>query len=262
MEVMNILEGFDIKAMTESQRTHLLAETFKISLTDMETYFGDPDAVKSRSAQILSKDFAKQRGAAISMDKATPWTVEPDEPVSGTTHLVAADAEGNVACITNTRSSWGIARPAGRTGLYLHGGIRLLSANPKSTMFAKPGKRLQKSITPVMVFDGQQRLVFALGAAGGRTITHTNSQLLVNLLDLGMNVQQAISAPRVAYNGAGLKLIVSRRFSPQTIDTLRTLGHDIELGESGVAQAIGIDPRTRTYTGGADPRQHGGVAAY
>jgi gamma-glutamyltranspeptidase/glutathione hydrolase len=129
-------------------------------------------------------------------------------------------------------------------------------------MFVKPGKRLQKSITPVMVFDSQNHLILALGAAGGRTITHTNAQLLMNVLDLGMNVQQAISAPRVSYDGAGEKLTVSPRFTPETIEKLKKLGHQIELGESGVAQAISIDPKTKTYVGGADPRQQGGVAAY
>jgi gamma-glutamyltranspeptidase/glutathione hydrolase len=129
-------------------------------------------------------------------------------------------------------------------------------------MYAKPAKRLQKSITPYLVFDSQKRLILAGGAAGGRTITHANAQVMVNVLDLGMDPQRAISAPRVAYDGAGRKLEMSNAFDPQIVEALRALGHKIEIGESSGAQAIAIDPVTKARSGGADPRVHGGVAAY
>ena len=264
LQAMNILEGFNLKGMSEAERTHIFAETFKISLNEMETYFGDPDRTNSRLQELLSKDYAAKLRAEIQPDKVLPWKlVSHDEPTEhGTTTFAVVDAEGNVASITNTRSSWGIARPAGHTGLFLHAGTRLLSANPNHPMYVRPGKRLQKSIAPYLVLDSQKRVVMAAGASGGRTITHTNAQVLVNVLDLGMNIEQAIAAPRVSYSGAGQKLEVGYGFFPDTVESLRKLGYDIRRAEVGGAQGITIDPVTKGRMGGADPRRDGGVAAY
>jgi gamma-glutamyltranspeptidase/glutathione hydrolase len=262
IEVMNILEGFKLKSMSEAERTHVLAETFKISMNDMETYFGDPERTKAREGEILSKSFAANQRTTIQPDKVLPWSLVPDDTRGGgTTNFEIVDAQGNVAAITNTRSSWGIAHVSGNTGLFLHAGTRLMSANPNHPMFVKPGKSLQKSITPMFVFDAQHRLIMATGAAGGRTITHTNAQILVNVLDLGMNMQQALTAPRVSYDGAGAKLNVSYGFHPPTVEMLHKLGHDFVFREEGVAQGITIDPATGARIGGADPRTSGLVAA-
>jgi len=263
LQSMNILEGFNFKTMSEAERTHVFAEVFKISLNEMETYFGDPERTREQLERLLSKKNASELMATIKMNGVLDWKMAPGERVEeGTSHTVVVDAQGNVASVTNTRSSWGIARPAGDTGLFLHGGTRLLSTNPNHPMYVKPGKRLQKSITPYLVFDTQNRLIFAGGAAGGRTITHANAQVLVNFLDLGMDPQRAISAPRVAYDGAGRKLEMSYGFDPNIVESLKALGHQIVIGESSGAQAIAIDPVTKARSGGADPRVHGGVVGY
>jgi gamma-glutamyltranspeptidase/glutathione hydrolase len=263
LQAMNILEGFDLKSLTPEQRTHVFAETFKISLNEMETYFGDPERTKTQLDRLLSKASAAELKATIKPDAVLAWKMAPGERVEeGTSHTVAVDAQGNVATITNTRSSWGIGRPAGNTGLFLHGGTRLLSTNPNHPMFVKPGKRLQKSITPYMVMDAQGRLIFAGGAAGGRTITHANAQVLVNVLDLGLDPQRAISAPRVAYDGAGRSLEMSNDFQTSIVEAMRALGHKVTMGESSGAQAIAIDPVTKGRAGGADPRVHGAVVGY
>jgi gamma-glutamyltranspeptidase/glutathione hydrolase len=263
LQAMNILEGFNFKTMSEAERTHVFAEVFKISLNEMETYFGDPERTREQLERLLSKKNAAELMSTIKMNGVLDWKMAPGERVEeGTSHTVVVDAQGNVASVTNTRSSWGIARPAGDTGLFLHGGTRLLSTNPNHPMYAKPGKRLQKSITPYLVFDSQNRLIFAGGAAGGRTITHANAQVLVNFLDLGMDPQRAISAPRVAYDGAGRKLEMSYGFDPKIVESLKALGHQIVIGESSGAQAIAIDPVSHARSGGADPRVHGGVVGY
>ena len=222
IEVMNILEGFNLRDMSEVERTHVLAEAFKLAFIDMETYFGDP---KVPTGPYLSKEVAAKRRAKIQTDSTLPWNISSSQSGSeGTTHFVVADSQSNVAAVTNTRSSWGLARPVGRAGIFLHAGTRLLSTNPNHPMFAKPGKRLQKSMTPVMVFDQDGKLILALGAAGGRTITHTNAQLLVNVLDLGLNVQEAITAPRVSYARAGDRLRISYGFSDETVEGLGAPG--------------------------------------
>lgn len=252
---MNVLQGFELAEMNELNRSHVVAETSKLMFVDMDDYFGDPDFVAVPTERLLSKDFAAGRRARIRMDAVLPWTVAGglvDESPS-TTHFNVVDADGNVAAITQTRSEWGLKTPVGDTGIFLHNGLRLLSTDPGHPMFAgRPGMRLQKSMTPVIVLDANGQPVMALGAAGVRRITQAIVQVAINHLDLGLNAQAAIDAPRLSYASRYEPLTMSAHYRPAVVQALAEMGHEIVTGTSARVQAITINPETRSLTGGAD----------
>jgi gamma-glutamyltranspeptidase/glutathione hydrolase len=252
---MNILEGFDFSELSEVKRAHVLAETCKLMFIDMDDYFGDPDFVDLPIELLLSKEFATRRRAAIRFDQLLPWTAPGglhDEDAN-TTHFNVIDDRGNIAAITQTRSEWGLKTPVGDTGIFLHNGLRLLSTDPGHPMFAgRPGMRLQKSMTPVIVLDANGQPVMALGAAGVRRITQAIVQVAVNHLDLGLNAQAAIDAPRLSYASRYEPLTMSAHYQPAVVQALAEMGHEIVTGTSARVQAITINPETRSLTGGAD----------
>jgi gamma-glutamyltranspeptidase len=157
----------------------------------------------------------------IRPDRVLPWTT-PGVDLGGdggalhfdedpsTSHFNVVDADGNIASVTQTRSDWGVKTPVGDTGMFLHNGIRLLSTDPEHPMYAGlSGKRLQKSMAPVIVMDDRGRPVMSVGAAGVRQITQAIVQVMVNHLDFGMDPHAAIDAPRVSYENRGEQLSVS-----------------------------------------------------
>jgi gamma-glutamyltranspeptidase/glutathione hydrolase len=251
---MNVLEGFDLRALTDLERAHVLAETCKLMFIDMDDYFGDPNVVDVPVERLLSKAFASGRRQQIRHDSVLPWNTPGGlfEDSPNTTHFNVVDSAGNIAAITQTRSEWGIKRPIGETGLFLHNGLRLLSQDPSSPMYAgRPGMRIQKSMTPVIVRDSGAT-VLVLGAAGVRRITQAIVQVAVNHLDLGMNAQEAIDAPRLSYANRFEPLTVSPHYAPRIIQGLTRLGHQLTTGTSARVQAIAIDPRRGRLDGGAD----------
>lgn len=258
---MNVLEGFELSGMTDVERAHVVAEVCKLMFVDMDDYFGDPDFVEVPAERLLSKEFAAARRSLIRMDASLPWRV-PGGLVgesASTTHFNVVDARGNVAAITQTRSEWGMKRPVADTGIFLHNGLRLLSRDPASPMFAgQPGMRLQKSMCPTLVTDAARRPVLVLGGAGVRRITQAIVQVAVNHLDLAMGPQEAIDAPRLSYEHRAAPLTVSPHHAPRLVAALRDLGHDVVVGTSARVQAIAIDPATGALTPGAD--QFGGTA--
>lgn len=251
---MNILEGFDVRAMADLDRAHVLAEVCKLMFIDMDDYFGDPTVVDIPVDRLLSKPFATSRRQLIRDDAVLPWTARGGlRESANTTHFNVVDADGNIAAITQTRSEWGIKRPVGDTGIFLHNGLRLLSRDPSSPMYAgRPGMRIQKSMTPVIVQHQSGEPVLVLGAAGVRRITQAIAQVVVNHLDLGMNAQDAIDAPRLSYANRFEPLTVSPHYAPRVVQGLTKLGHKVTIGTSARVQAIAIDRQRGTLDGGAD----------
>ena len=261
LATMNVLEGFDLVRISDAERAHLIAEACKLMFIDMDDYFGDPDFIEIPMDKLLSKEYAAGRRSLIQADRVMPWATPGGlwDEEANTTHFNVVDSKGNVAAITQTRTEWGIKRPVGDTGIFLHNGMRLLSADPAHPMYAgKPGMRLQKSMTPVIVEDGDGRPVVVLGAAGVRRITQAIVQVASNILDLGMDPQSAIDAPRLSYANRDQPLTTSPHYAPEVLQRLRELGHDVETGASARVQAIAIDPHTGTLRGGADV--HGAAA--
>ena len=260
LETMNILEGFDIPKLSEAQRVHTIAETFKLVFEDRDTKVGDPEKMSVPVDELLSKTYTTERRALINEKQALPWRIQ-GEAETGTTHLTVADKHGNVVSITNTHRSF--SRLVGRTGLFFCAGISYLSQDPNHPNFAQPGRRMRKNLSPALVFNQDGKLVLAVGAAGGSTIWQTVSQTIVNFIDLKLNVQKAITAPRVSYGAPGAKLTVEKHFSKELIQSLEGFGHQVSPSDGGGSvQAISIDPRSGAFSGGADPRRDGKPVGY
>jgi gamma-glutamyltranspeptidase / glutathione hydrolase len=260
LEALNILEGFDVAKSSDAERVHLLAETFKLVFEDRETKVGDPDRIQVPVDQLISKPYASERRAFIKPDAVMPWRVSGITE-SGTTHLAVADKDGNVISITNTHN--GFSRVIGRTGLFFNNAMSNMSLNPKHPNFAEPGKRMMKNLSPALVFNPEGKLVLAVGAAGGSTIWQTVSQTIVNFIDRGRNVQQAITDARITYSAPGARLMVDDHAPADVIRALQSLGHQAQVRDAGGSvQAISIDPISGAYSGGADPRRDGKPAGY
>jgi gamma-glutamyltranspeptidase/glutathione hydrolase len=193
--------------------------------------------------------------------------IEPGEiasqPFGDTTHLTVVDASGNMVAMTQTLGgSYGSRVIVGDTGLFFSNQMRHMHLEADSPSQIRGGIRPRSNQTPtIIVKDGQG--VMALGSPGGDQIWQRVTQTIVNLIDFGMNVQDAVSAPRFAYGGpeeTGTSItpvwMIEDRVPAAVIDTLKSMGHEIRLvpSEGGAVNGIVRDPRTGMLTGGADPR--------
>lgn len=202
-------------------------------------------------------------------------------PVTGpgetTTHFAVADRWGNFVSYTNTiESSHGIGVFAGykradgsfrNFGFLLNNELTDFNVAPSIHPFTggpgyndvQPGKRPRSSMTPTMIFDAKGRPLLAYGSPGGATIINSVLNVTLNLIDHGMGLQQAIDAPRLSLTSTGSAVTVEAALPPATVDGLRALGYTTAVADIGAVQAVGIDPRTGRYYGGADARREGTV---
>src|SRR5262249_13374094 len=152
-------------------------------------------------AKLTSKQYAIERAAPIKPDKILPWKLPwPDEEESGsTTHFVVVDKARNVVSVTNSVGGIGENWHIGHTGLIFSAGVSGMSQNPKHPNYAVPGKYQQMTMGPILVFDSKGKPVLALGAAGGHRIAQAIVQVVMNVVDRGMNAQEATSAPRLSW---------------------------------------------------------------
>jgi gamma-glutamyltranspeptidase/glutathione hydrolase len=237
---------------------------------------------------LLSKEYASSRRRLIDMMKAATYP-QPGQPEGGartawipgaaplgeavveghTTSFSVVDPAGNaVVCTPTLGSGFGTAEVVGSTGLLFNNGLRLGSTSPYSdhVNYVRPGQIPLLNNSPILVFkDG--RMVLALGTPGGEGIGQTQFQVLVNVLDFGMPIQQAIEAPRFALEaepnfyraGARVTFNIEGDAAPETLAGLRDLGHSIQVRPRGIGsmQGIVIDLATGIRTAGADPRRLG-----
>jgi gamma-glutamyltranspeptidase/glutathione hydrolase len=286
IETLNILEGIDLASYGagSSASIHRIVEAMKFAFADRAAHLGDADFVDVPVARLTDKGYAAKMRARINPPwwQRAPWrwgggeralTLEgPGLPQndSGTAHLSVTDAAGNAVAITgtiNTLYGSGITVPG--TGIVLnnemddfakapyepnsYGLIDTLGRNAVA-----PYKRPLSSMTPTIVAkDG--RTVFVTGSPGGPRIISTVLLTIINTFDYGMDVQQAVSAPRVHHQWVPDKLRVEAAVPADVIDALRARGHNVEVSDWdwSVAEAIAIDPETGWHTGGSDPRSQG-----
>ena len=281
LETLNILEEFDLRGLghNSGDYIHLVSEAIKIAVPDRIAYGGDPKHLDVPVAGLLTKEYAKERRSHINHEKASTvigerYTANPpsDAITAGapsvytsgeTTHFSAADSDGTVATITQTLGAgFGCGVVAGSTGFLLNNNIDLMdiTAGSDSRLLVKPGKRPGSNMAPIQVFkDG--RFILSIGTPGSYGIPQTTTQMILNVLEFGMNVQEAIEAPRFRVM-TGVTINMEARISPQAREALSDRGHDIGLlGEWGMevggGHAIAADPETGILMGGADPRRDG-----
>ncbi|MBS0548683.1 MAG: gamma-glutamyltransferase, partial [Proteobacteria bacterium] len=208
-QMLNILEGYDVAAMGFGtvDMLHLLAEVLKIAFADRAAASGDPAFVTVPVERLTSKAYADERRAGIDMKNAKRWTSGiTGREGADTTHLTVADGMGNVVCTTQTINSlFGARFIVPGTGMVPNDYMGTFDPRPGKALSIAPGKRVTTSMSPFMALrDG--RIRYALGLPGGRKIFPSVFQALVNLIDHGMSLQEAVEAPRIWTEGPVLEV--------------------------------------------------------
>lgn len=244
IEMLNILEGYDLRAMGygTAESIHLLAEVMKIAFADRTAATGDPAFVDIPVARLIAKDYATSRRADIDMKRAGRYGAGvPALGSAHTTHLTVADSDGNVVAMTQTINSlFGSKVTVPGTGVLLNNTMALFDPHPGHALSVAPGKRMTSSMAPTMVF-GDGRPVLALGLPGGVRIFTSVLQALVNVIDHGMTLQEAVEAPRIWTQGQELE--VESAIPEAVRAALAARGHEIAAvpAVAGGMSAIAID---------------------
>jgi gamma-glutamyltranspeptidase/glutathione hydrolase len=285
MEMLNILEGYDVGAMNplSSEKYHLIIEAMRRGYADRAEYMGDPDYASVPTAGIISKDYAVRQRSTIKLDRASTSAEirggHPEENRTGeTTHFSVVDPQGNVVANTYTINDlYGSGVTAKGTGILLNDEMDDFTAKPGTPNLwgviqsernsIAPGKRPLSSMTPTIVLRKDGSVWFAVGARGGARIINAVLQIVVNIIDYGMNIQQALDAPRihhqwfpdvVRYEPFGL--------SADTLRALESRGHKLEEATTprniASAEGIMIEQGTSIRLGASDPRNDGVPLGY
>lgn len=272
-EILNILEGFDLKAMNEADRLHVIAEAMKLAFADRAHWLGDPDFAKVPRG-LLDKKYAATLAKGISLEHAstvashgTPPDWQHDLFKKHTTHFSVADAEGNwVACTATVNTSFGSKVVVPGTGVILNNQMDDFSIEPGVKNYfglvggeanaVEPHKRPLSSMSPTIVLKDGKPIV-ALGAAGGPKIISQVAFELVEMLDLGRNAKEAISASRIHHQWVPDELVLDRTLPTALQEELRQKGHKVVVeGGMGVSQIVQRLP-SGEFLGAADPRGGG-----
>src|SRR5689334_9683000 len=280
IEMLNILEGFDLQKMeaSSSDRYHLMAEAMRRAFADRAEYMGDSDFVKVPVQGLIDKSYAKTLRSSINTDRAStsaevragrPAGYESDE----TTHFTVVDSQGNAVSNTYTlNNSYGSAAVAKGTGLLLNDEMDDFAAKPGTpNMYGliqgernavAPKKRPLSAMTPTIVLRKDGSLWFTVGSPGGPTIINTVLCVITNVIDYGMNIQQAIDFPRIHHQWLPDELVGEPSgFSSDTQRALTSRGHTLgKLRYLGDAEGIMIEQKTGVRLGATDPRRSDGLA--
>jgi gamma-glutamyltranspeptidase/glutathione hydrolase len=272
VQALNILEGLDVGALGfgTADSIHILAETLKICFADRAAYVGDPATVDVPVAWLTSKDYAAERRREIDPARARPMAAgqRPDgaAPHSGavtagesanTTHLTVMDGDGNVVGMTQTLNTlFGSKVTVPGTGMLLNNCMMLFDPRPGGPNSVAPRKRMLSSMSPTIVLkDG--RPTFALGTPGGTRIFPAVLQAIVNVVDHGMTLQEAVEAPRVWTQGGALE--VEEAISEAVQAVLRDRGHEVKpvARVAGGMNGVLVDPQSGLLRGAACWRADG-----
>jgi len=281
-EIANILEGFDLGSLPYHgpEMVHLYAEGFRRAYADRNYYLGDPDFVDMPLERMASAEYGRARGATISPAAATP-SAEIDPGLDGyeegehTTHYWIVDGAGSAVAVTTTINSWyGSKVTVTGAGFVLNNEMDDFAAKPGTPNqyglvqgernAVEPGKRMLSAMTPSVVLGPDGALRMVTGTPGGSTIITTVFQTISNVLDYGMNVVQAVNAPRVHHQHLPDQIFYEPDgLAPVTVAALEALGHTVveRTDVSGDVQMILVDP-DGTLTAWSDPRRGGRALGY
>ena len=279
-EIGNILEGWDLASLgwQSSDMVHLYAEASKRAFADRNSALADPDFRTLPLERMISQEYADLRRATISRDRATPAEeVAPGLTMSDTTghttHYSVVDADGNAVAVTTTlNSGYGSKVTVSGAGFLLNNEMDNFAAKPGfpnqyglvqgEANAIEPGKRPLSSMSPSIVLDPAGDLFFVSGTPGGPTIISTVFQTISNVIDYGMNVAQAVNAPRLHHQHLPDQIYFEADgLSAEVVSELEKLGHRVveRSGYQGDAHAIMVMP-DGTLEGYSDRRRGGGVA--
>jgi gamma-glutamyltranspeptidase/glutathione hydrolase len=303
IESLNILEGYNLAKLENrsAQSIHFTTEAFRRAFFDRAEFLGDPDFSKIPVAQLIDKKYGAawresidESHASASKELKRPaifseleqYAAAHPQPLANhesqhTTHYSVVDAEGNAVAVTTTINDWfGSRVTAEGLGFLLNDEMDDFSAKPGvpnsdgliqgAANAIGPGKRPLSSMTPtIVVRDGKTVLV--LGAPGSSKIITTVANVLMGVVDYGMNIQDAVNAPRFHNQWLPDVLNVERSFLPDTVQALQKMGYNVEIGlhESGNiypywsdAECVAINPKTGERLGASDYRYNGKAIGY
>src|SRR6266498_2725381 len=290
LETLNLLEGYDLKAMGHNSPDyiHTVTEAVKLAFADRDRWYGDPRFVKVPGAELLAKDYAELRRALID-PKSASTEQRPGDPVnkkslaqmisvnshdvpeaeraSDTTCVNVIDAAGNVFSATPS-GAWLPSFIAGSTGIPISSRMQSFLLTPGHPNELKPGKRPRITLSPTLVLkDGQP--FAALSTPGGDNQDQALTQVLLNVFEFGMNPQEAVEAARFEtahfvssfadhkFNPASLSL--EKRFGEQAIEEMKKRGHKVDVNENfaptSAPTIVIYDPKSRLIQAGADVRR-------
>jgi len=264
---LRILNGYDLPAMAFDavEALHLKMEAVKLGMTDAARYVADPEAVPVPVSGLLSAQYAAERRSLIRPDRAIAMP-QPGLPPMGqdTVYLCAADGEGNaVSFINSLYEGFGSGIVAEGTGIVLQNRGNLFSLDPEHPNCIAPHKRPYHTIIPCMVtHDGALSVCF--GVMGGFMQPQGHVQVLSNLVDHGMDPQQALDAPRFRFD-RGHEFGIESHLPRAVYAALRSRGHSLHIGGSGNfggGQVIQVHPESGALMAGSDPRKDGCAVAF
>jgi gamma-glutamyltranspeptidase/glutathione hydrolase len=276
--MLNMLQSYDLKSLgfDTAKTDHVLVETMRRAFADRSEFLGDPDFVRIPESGLTSKRYAEALSATIDIDKATPSSqIKHGKPSayesSETTHFSVVDSDGNAVANTYTLNfGYGSGVTIPGAGFLMNDEMDDFTSKPgvpngfgliqgEANAIA-PHKRPLSSMTPTMlVKDGKLALV--IGSPGGPTIISTVLQVILNVVDHGMNISQAISAPRIHHQWMPDLIQAESGSAPgRVFADLKAMGHLFEGNARnahvhwGDAEGICIDPKTGVRFGASDPR--------
>ncbi len=226
--MLNLIEGFDIAGLGfgTPASAHLLAEALKIAFADRSVATADPAFVDVPLKRLTSKAYAQERAALIAMDATRAWGPGVHGDSHSTTHVTAADADGNVMTTTQTVNGlFGACLQVPGTGMIANNYMYNFDPHPGHALSVEPGKRVFTSMAPMMVCrDGE--ILFALGLPGALRIFPSAFQAIVNLIDHGMSLQEAVEAPRLWTEGGVVEI---ENTFPESVERgLVERGHEVQ----------------------------------
>lgn len=272
LEILNILENFDVAALGEGSADyyHVLIEATKEAFLDRDRYLSDPDFVSVPLADLLSERHGRAQAARIRMHEAGRDHALLD-PKGDTVWLGTVDAEGNaVSLIQSIYHDFGSGIVPAGTGVLLQNRGSFFSLDPDHVNCLQPGKRTMHTLNPAMLLrDGRPFLVY--GTMGGEGQPQTQAAIVTRVVDFGLSVQEAVTAPRWLYGrtwGASSNDVKFEGRIPEAVtEELARRGHVVSRVQSytdvmGHAGAIRIDPESGVLQGASDPRGDGSAAGY
>jgi gamma-glutamyltranspeptidase/glutathione hydrolase len=278
LQMLGVLEGsgYEKSGAGSAAELHFLAETMRRYFADRAAYLGDPDFVKVPLATLLDKSYIAHLRESIDPQHATPSTEIhaaklPATESNETTHYSIVDSDGNAVAVTYTlNGGYGDAVTVPGLGFLLNNEMDDFAAKPgEPNVYGlvqgeanaiQPRKRPLSSMTPTIVTRGG-KLELVLGTPGGPTIINSVLQVLLNVVDFGMNVQDAVNAPRIHHQWLPDHLVVERGFSPDTIALLKARGHDVKIAGS-IGEVAAIHVHDGWFEGAADPRTDGAAKGF
>jgi gamma-glutamyltranspeptidase/glutathione hydrolase len=278
LQILNILEGYDLQSMGfgSMRHLHLFIEAKKLAFEDRAKFYADPAFNQIPVPWLISKDYAAQRRQLLDLDKASRELPAGEAPEGGDTiYLTTADSAGNmVSLIQSNYRGMGSGMTPDNLGFILQDRGELFTLEPGRFNTYAPGKRPFHTIIPAFVTkDGEPFMT--LGVMGGDMQPQGHVEILTNIIDFGMNFQEAGDAPRIYHEGSsdptGPKMTgggivhLETGFAEEVIERLRQMGHDVRIDHTGAFggyQAIHRDPTSGVLTGASESRNDGAAMGY